>query len=59
MTTKFQAGDKVSHERFGRGRVVSVYAVAQAEGEETEYVVKFVGDRLPATIGEQSLTARR
>ena len=54
---KFRAGQKVTHSRFGRGRIVEVYAVAQATDEETEYVVKLVGDRYPATLSERNLTA--
>ena len=52
---KFSPRDKVSHERFGTGRIVEVCAIAAAADEETEYSVKFRGDRWPATIGESRL----
>lgn len=58
ITPKFQAGDKVEHERFGAGVVKAVYAVAQNAEEETEYVVKLRGERWPATLGESGLVRR-
>jgi hypothetical protein len=54
---RFRVGQKVSHSNFGIGRIVAVYAIAQAADEETEYIVKLRGDRYPATLGEHGLTA--
>lgn len=55
-TAKFSPRQTVEHPRFGRGRIVEVWAIAQNPGEETEYVVKLRGERWPATLGEASLT---
>lgn len=57
-TAKFTHGDKIYHQRFGRGRVIDVYALASSASEETEYTVRFVGDRYDSTIGEESLVRR-
>lgn len=54
-TAKFQVGDKVEHAYFGKGVIREVWAIAQNEDEETEYVVKLRGERYPATLGETSL----
>lgn len=58
ITPKFQAGDKVNHNRFGAGIVRSIYAVAQNANEETEYVVKLRGERYPVTLSELNLATR-
>lgn len=57
MSAKFSPGQKVNHEQFGQGRIVRVWAEAQAVDEETEYVVKLRGERYPATLAESNLTA--
>jgi hypothetical protein len=55
---KFAVGAKVST-RFGRGKIVSVWAAGELHtDEENEYVVKIVGERYPATLGEEGLTLR-
>lgn len=53
---QFKIGAKVDT-KFGRGRVVSVWAVGeQLTDEENEYVVKVAGERYPATLGELGMT---
>lgn len=54
----FSIGDKVET-KFGRGKIISVWAQAE-EGtdQETEYQVKIVGERWPATLGEAGMTKR-
>lgn len=55
---QFKVGAKVET-KFGRGRIVSVWAQAeQHTSEENEYVVKIVGERYPATLGEEGMILR-
>lgn len=57
LMPKFQVGQKVEHERWGVGRIVEVYAIAQSVDEETEYRVKVRGERYPAHLSENNLRA--
>lgn len=51
----FSIGDKVET-KFGRGKIISVWAQAEAgTDQETEYQVKIVGERWPATLGEAGM----
>lgn len=55
---QFKVGAKVET-KFGRGKIVSVWAVGeQHTDEENEYVVKIVGERYPATLGENGMILR-
>jgi hypothetical protein len=55
---QFKVGAKVDT-KFGRGRIVSIWAQGeQHTAEENEYVVKIVGERYPATLGEAGMTLR-
>lgn len=55
---QFEVGAKVET-KFGRGRIVSVWAQGEQDtDEENEYVVKIVGERYPATLGESGMTLR-
>jgi hypothetical protein len=49
--TLLPAGTRVEHPSFGKGRILSVYAVAQQEPEETEYLIKWRNERYPAPCG--------